>query len=190
MNKDVFLCTLQQMCVNISHLLSVRALWLKWRMSWWRGSGWTSATSSSSSSTTIMGVFCRKSHRSYKYSKCYKRPPVYSLFLPWPKGIYSVFTFFIYKHTLIDKPMLTDLITSIGRNSECKNWLEFHEMEFELNLVRPTGCCIWIGKNKAFSILKAFFMDFSSIIWDTLGYLSKKILPFKGKKTIIQLWIM
>lgn len=46
-------------CVMCSHLLSVKALWLKWRMSWWRGSGWISATSSSSSSTIFMGVFCR-----------------------------------------------------------------------------------------------------------------------------------
>lgn len=43
----------------MSHLLSVRALWLKWRMSWCRGSGWISATSSSSSSTIFIGVFCR-----------------------------------------------------------------------------------------------------------------------------------
>lgn len=42
-----------------SHLLSVRALWLKWSISWWRGSGWISATSSSSSSTIFMGVFCK-----------------------------------------------------------------------------------------------------------------------------------
>lgn len=49
------------------HLLSVRALWLKWRMSWWRGSGWTSACSSSSSSTTVIWLFCRKSHWSYKH---------------------------------------------------------------------------------------------------------------------------
>lgn len=47
--------------ISLSHLLSVRALWLKWRMSWWRGSGWISATSSSSSSTIFMGVFCRSS---------------------------------------------------------------------------------------------------------------------------------
>ena len=50
---------LTQTHTSLSHLLSVRALWLKWRMSWWRGSGWISATSSSSSSTIFMGVFCR-----------------------------------------------------------------------------------------------------------------------------------
>lgn len=31
-------------------------------MSWWRGSGWISATSSSSSSTIFMGVFCISPH--------------------------------------------------------------------------------------------------------------------------------
>lgn len=47
------------------HLLSVRALWLKCRMSWLRGSGWPSASASSSSFSTTMGVFCMESHASY-----------------------------------------------------------------------------------------------------------------------------
>lgn len=52
-------CTRSQMChsltrgVKWSHLFSVRAVRLKWRMSWWRGSGFVSFSSSSSSSSSI-----------------------------------------------------------------------------------------------------------------------------------------
>ncbi len=39
--------------VERSHLFSVRAVRLKWRMSWWRGSGFVSFSSSSSSFSSI-----------------------------------------------------------------------------------------------------------------------------------------
>ncbi len=39
--------------VEGSHLFSVSAVRLKWRMSWWRGSGFVSFSSSSSSSSSI-----------------------------------------------------------------------------------------------------------------------------------------
>lgn len=56
-----------------SHVFSVKAVRLKWRISWWRGSGFLSVSSSSSSSSSMAFWFicCGQDQQSWNLHPCW-----------------------------------------------------------------------------------------------------------------------